>query len=66
MTQVKVVRGPMGNRMRGGEVIKNPGAVFFRLMKYIMKDYGIALVLVVLFIIASVLANVREPYFSRP
>lgn len=65
MTQVKVVRGPMGNRMRGGEVIKNPGAVFFRLMKYIMKDYGIALVLVVLFIIASVLANVQGTLFLQ-
>ncbi|HIW81050.1 MAG TPA: ABC transporter ATP-binding protein/permease [Candidatus Acetatifactor stercoripullorum] len=65
MTQAKVVRGPMGNRMRGGEVIKNPGAVFFRLMKYIMKDYGIALVLVVLFIIASVLANVQGTLFLQ-
>ena len=65
MTQAKVVRRPMGNRMRGGEVIKNPGAVFFRLMKYIMKDYGIALVLVVLFIIASVLANVQGTLFLQ-
>lgn len=65
MTQAKVVRGSMGNRMRGGEVIKNPGAVFFRLMKYIMKDYGIALVLVVLFIIASVLANVQGTLFLQ-
>ncbi len=65
MTQAKVVRGPMGNRMRGGEAIKNPGAVFFRLMKYIMKDYGIALVLVVIFIIASVLANVQGTLFLQ-
>ena len=31
-------RGPKG--MRGGEKIENPGAVFKRLMKYVMKSYG--------------------------
>lgn len=59
------MKGPMGNRMRGGKRIENPGAVFRRLMKYLMNYYGVPFVLVILFIIVSVLANVQGTLFLQ-
>ena len=62
--QVNVGRGPrpMGKRPK----IENPGKVFARLMKYIMKNYGIHYALVAIFIVGSVLANVQGTLFCRP
>lgn len=59
------IKGPMGGRLQGGKRIENPGAVFQRLMKYIMKNYAVHLGLVVVFIIISVLANVQGTLFLQ-
>ena len=58
MAQAKEVKSPVGNQVQGESKRKNQGAVFLRLMKYVMKWYGVHFVLVIIFIIASVLANV--------
>jgi len=67
--------GPMGKqgnvpgkgpgRGFGGERIENPGKVFLRLMKYVMKNYGIHFAIVFLCIIISVLASVQGTLFQR-
>ncbi len=56
--------GP-GRRMQGGKRIENPGKVFKRLMRYIMKNYGLHLVLVAVLIFVSVLANVQGTMFIQ-
>ena len=44
---------------------KNPGRVFFRLMKYILNNYMAHCILVVACIIISVLANVQGTMFMK-
>ena len=44
-------------RAKGSKRVENPGKTFKRLMKYILKDYGIAYAAVVILIFISVLAN---------
>ena len=61
--QVNVGRGP--RPMGKGPKIENPGKVFARLMKYIMKNYGIHYALVAVFIVGSVLANVQGTLFLK-
>ena len=61
--QVNVGRGP--RPMGKGPKIENPGKVFARLMKYIMKNYGIHYALVAFFIVGSVLANVQGTLFLQ-
>ncbi len=61
--QVNVGRGP--RPMGKGPKIENPGKVFARLMKYIMKNYGIHYALVAVFIVGSVLANVQGTLFLQ-
>ena len=61
--QVNVGRGP--RPMGKGSKIENPGKVFARLMKYIMKNYGIHYALVAVFIVGSVLANVQGTLFLQ-
>lgn len=56
--------GP-GRRMQGGKRIENPRKVFKRLMRYIMKNYGLHLVLVAVLIFVSVLANVQGTMFIQ-
>lgn len=68
MAESKAVRGPVrgpGRRMMGGKRIEKPGKVFQRLMKYIMKNYGIHLVIVFVCILVSVLANVQGTLFLQ-
>ena len=54
-------RGPMGPKPK----IKNPGKLFLRLMKYVFKDYGLHYVLVILFILISVFANIQGTLFTQ-
>nr|MCR5755697.1 ABC transporter ATP-binding protein [Acetatifactor sp.] len=60
-------RGPRRGPRRGpmGEKIENPGKIFIRLMKYVMKNYGVHFVIVFLCIIISVLASVQGTLFQR-
>ena len=53
-------RGPMG-----GKKIENPGKVFKRLLNYVMKKYAVQYVLVLIFIVVGVLANVRGTLFLQ-
>ena len=57
--------GPMGKGPMGGKRIENPGKILKRLMQYVLKKYGVHYFLVVIFIIISVLANVRGTLFLR-
>ncbi len=43
----------------------NPGKTFARLMKYIMKTYTVHLILVMILILVSVLANVQGTLFQK-
>ena len=45
--------------------IKNPGKLFLRLMQFIMKNYGLHLVIVFICIIVSVLANIQGTLFTQ-
>lgn len=45
--------------------VKNPGKLFLRLIRYLMKNYAVHLVLVVILIFVSVLANVQGTAFMR-
>ena len=59
------MRGPMGRRPMGGKRIENPGKVFMRLMKFVLKNYGIHYFLIFVFIIVGVLASVRGTLFLQ-
>ncbi|MBO4864724.1 MAG: ABC transporter ATP-binding protein [Eubacterium sp.] len=45
--------------------VENPGKIFKRLMSYIFKLYGVHLVLVFIFILVSVLANLQGTMFMK-
>lgn len=53
---------PLGGKMK---VAANPGQTFKRLMKYIMKNYAVHLILVMVLILVSVLANVQGTLFQK-
>lgn len=60
--------GPGSKPPRGvkvGPKIKNPGQVLKRLFAYVMKDYKIHIVVVVICIFASVLCNVQGTLFMQ-
>ena len=59
--------GPVGPRgMRGPRPkIKNPGKLFMRLMKYVMKNYTPHCIVVLLCIIVTVLASVQGTMFTQ-
>ena len=54
-------RGPMGPKPK----IKNPGKLFMRLMKYILQNYTLHCIVVVVCIIVSVLASVQGTMFTQ-
>lgn len=64
-----VPKGPKGpGRRRGmGPRVKleHPGQTLQRLLKYVGKRYGIHMVLVLIFIVVSVLANVQGTMFTK-
>ena len=56
---------PARVRAKGSKRVENPGKTFKRLMKYILKNYGIAYAAVLVLIFISVLANVRGTLFTK-
>ena len=57
--------GP-GRQPRGMKAqVKNPGEVFLRLMKYVLKDYKFHCISVVVLIVVSVLCNVQGTMFMK-
>ena len=58
--------GPMARGPRGPKPkIKNPGKLFVRVMKYVFQDYLIHYILVMLFILVSVFANIQGTLFTQ-
>ena len=55
-------RGPKGPRPK----VENPGRLFMRLLAYIMKNYAVHCILVVLCIFITVLASVQGTWFIQP
>lgn len=63
---MKTARGPHGRGVRGVKPrVQNPGAVFKRIGKYVLKYYTPHCILVVIGIVVSVLANVRGTLFMQ-
>ena len=63
----EVKPGPGGRGMRGQPhpKVKNPGKVFRRIMGYVMKYYKIQMILVIVCIFVSVIANVQGTMFTK-
>lgn len=62
----KEVHGPHGKGMRMARPkVKNPGAIFARIGKYVLKYYAPHCILVIIGIFVSVLANVRGTLFMQ-
>ena len=53
------------NMRKPGPAVKNPGKLLKRLFQYILKDYKIHIIIVLICIIASVLANVQGTMFTK-
>ena len=54
-------RGPRGPRPK----VKNPGKLFMRLLRYILKNYAVACVIVVICIFITVFASVQGTLFMQ-
>lgn len=64
--KVKQVKMGPGGRNRGPRPkIQNPGKLFCRLMSYILKNYSLHLLAVIVGIFISVLANVQGTMFTK-
>ncbi len=57
--------GPGRRGMKPPVKIENPGAIIKRLLKYVGRNYGIHLIIVMIGIIVSVLANVQGTMFTK-
>ncbi len=63
---VKPVRGPGNRGPRGPRPkVKNPGKLFMRLLRYILKNYAVHCALVVICIFITVLASVQGTLFMQ-
>lgn len=63
--RVNKMPGP-GRQSRGMKAqVKNPGELFLRLMKYVLKDYKFHCISVVVLIVVSVLCNVQGTMFMK-
>ena len=63
--RVNKMPGP-GRQPRGMKAqVKNPGELFLRLMKYVLKDYKFHCISVVVLIVVSVLCNVQVTMFMK-
>ena len=63
--RVNNMPGP-GRQPRGMKAqVKNPGELFLRLMKYVLKDYKFHCISVVVLIVVSVLCNVQGTMFMK-
>ena len=66
MAEAKPIIGPSGRQPRGMKSqVKNPGELFLRLMKYVLKDYKFHCISVVVLIVVSVLCNVQGTMFMK-
>ena len=67
MSNNKPVKGPGrgGAAFRTGSMVENPGKMLGRLMGYIYKNYRIHIIVVVIGIVVSVLANVQGTMFMK-
>lgn len=67
MSNNKPVKGPGrgGAAFRTGPMVENPGKMLGRLMGYIYKNYRIHIIVVVIGIVVSVLANVQGTMFMK-
>ena len=57
--------GRSGAAFRSGPMVENPGKMLGRLMGYIFKNYRIHIIVVVIGIVVSVLANVQGTMFTK-
>ena len=63
---VKVVKGPRGRVPRGMKsTVKNPGKVLKRIFGYVWKYYKVHIIIVLVSIVVSVLANLQGTMFMR-
>ena len=60
-----IPKGPGGGRGRPRPKLENPKATLARVLKFVGKNYGVHLVLVVLCIFVSVLASVQGTMFTK-
>ncbi|MCI5859042.1 MAG: ABC transporter ATP-binding protein/permease [Blautia sp.] len=66
MAEAKPIKGPMGRAPRGMKSqVKNPGKIFVRIMKYVLKNYTPHCIVAVVSIFISVLANVQGTLFTK-
>ena len=66
MAEAKPIKGPMGRAPRGMKSqVKNPGKIFARIMKYVLKNYTPHCIVAVVSIFISVLANVQGTLFTK-
>ena len=66
MAEAKPIKGPMGRPPRGMKSqVKNPGKIFARIMKYVLKNYTPHCIVAVVSIFISVLANVQGTLFTK-
>lgn len=67
MRSNKPIKGPGrgGAAFRSGPMVENPGKMLKRLLAYIVKNYRIHIILVVIGIVVSVLANVQGTMFTK-
>ena len=67
MSSNKPIKGPGrgGAAFRSGPMVENPGKMLKRLLAYIVKNYRIHIILVVIGIVVSVLANVQGTMFTK-
>lgn len=62
----KPVQGPGGRGPKGPHPkVENPGKLFMRLLAYIMKNYAVHCILVVICIFITVLASVQGTWFMQ-
>ena len=62
----KPVQGPDGRGPKGPRPkVENPGKLFMRLLAYIMKNYAVHCILVVICIFITVLASVQGTWFMQ-
>ena len=57
--------GRSGAAFRSGPMVENPGKMLGRLMGYIFKNYRVHIIVVVIGIVVSVLANVQGTMFMK-
>ena len=66
MAEAKPIKGPLGRASRGMKSqVKNPGKIFARIMKYVLKNYTPHCIVAVVSIFISVLANVQGTLFTK-